>query len=60
LIKKWKGSFFKAGMKKLEENLNFYRKILILTAAAYLIFAAVYKFTAGVSDPMSLVVIPCL
>ncbi len=40
-------------MKKLEENLNFYRKILILTAAAYLIFAAVYKFTAGVSDPMS-------
>ncbi|WP_243733893.1 diguanylate cyclase domain-containing protein [Halanaerobium saccharolyticum] len=41
-------------MKKLEENLNFYRKILILTAAAYLIFAAVYKFTAGVSDPMSL------
>ena len=40
-------------MKKLEENLNFYRKILILTAAAYLIFAVVYKFTAGVSDPMS-------
>jgi len=40
-------------MKKLEENLNFYRKILILTAAAYLIFAAVYKFTAGVNDPMS-------
>lgn len=40
-------------MKKLEQNLNFYRKILVLAAAAYLTFAAVYKFTPGVSDPMS-------
>jgi diguanylate cyclase (GGDEF)-like protein len=40
-------------MKKLEQNLNFYRRILLLAAAAYLIFAAVYKFTPGITDPMS-------
>ncbi len=40
-------------MKKFEQNLNFYRKILLIVAAAYLIFAAVYNYTPFLYDPMS-------
>ncbi|SIQ00955.1 HD domain-containing phosphohydrolase [Halanaerobium kushneri] len=41
-------------MKKLEEEIKFYRKIFILAAAAYLIFAVIYRFTPELTDPMSL------
>jgi diguanylate cyclase (GGDEF)-like protein len=40
-------------MKNFEQNLSFYRKILLIVAAAYLIFAAVYNYTPFLNDPMS-------
>ena len=40
-------------MKKTDHKFSFYRKILITAAAAYLIFAAVYKYTPALNDPMS-------
>ncbi|MFW5979332.1 MAG: HD-GYP domain-containing protein [Halanaerobium sp.] len=41
-------------MKNLEKKLDFYRKMLVITAAAYLFFALAYYFTAELSDPMSI------
>ncbi|MFW5961715.1 MAG: HD domain-containing phosphohydrolase [bacterium] len=42
-----------SSMDKLKTNFNLYRKILIMAAAAYLIFAAVYRLTPNLNDPMS-------
>lgn len=40
-------------INKTDNKLDFYRSLLIVTAAAYIIFALVYRITAGVTDPMS-------
>ena len=40
-------------MNKFKNDLNLYRKILIMAAAAYFIFAVVYQITPELNDPMS-------
>ena len=41
-------------MKKFDNKLNFYRKVLLTAASAYIFFALVYYFTPNLNDPMSL------